>query len=83
MGARQDALDRQRPQYASRSGYGRSAAQRNALELARCLWPASPVLPAWTFVTENPLPASSAADIAATGIPLRQVLWRTRRARAS
>jgi len=40
-------------------------------ELARCRWPASPAIPTWTFVTENPSVASAAADLAATGIPLR------------
>jgi uncharacterized protein (TIGR02679 family) len=40
-------------------------------ELARCRWPASPAGGAWAFVTENPSVASAAADLAATGIPLR------------
>jgi uncharacterized protein (TIGR02679 family) len=39
-------------------------------ELAQCRWPASPVVPAWVFVTENPSVASAAADLAAVGIAL-------------
>jgi uncharacterized protein (TIGR02679 family) len=39
-------------------------------ELARCRWPSSPA-DAWTFVTENPSVASAAADLAATGVPVR------------
>jgi uncharacterized protein (TIGR02679 family) len=40
-------------------------------ELASCRWPQSPVTRAWTFVTENPSVASAAADLAATGVPVR------------
>lgn len=40
-------------------------------ELARCRWPASPDARSWTFVTENPSVATAAADLAATGVPLR------------
>ncbi len=39
-------------------------------ELTRCRWPSGPPC-AWTFVTENPSVASAAADLAATGVPVR------------
>lgn len=40
-------------------------------ELVRCRWPASTAAPAWVFVTENPSVASAAAELAATGTPVR------------
>lgn len=40
-------------------------------ELASCHWPTSSTTPSWTFVTENPSVASAAADLAATGVPVR------------
>jgi uncharacterized protein (TIGR02679 family) len=40
-------------------------------ELASCRWPQGPITRAWTFVTENPSVASAAADLAATGAPVR------------
>lgn len=40
-------------------------------ELANCQWPTSPATRAWAFVTENPSVASAAADLAATGVPVR------------
>ena len=40
-------------------------------ELASCRWPQGPVTRPWTFVTENPSVASAAADLAATGVPVR------------
>jgi uncharacterized protein (TIGR02679 family) len=40
-------------------------------ELASCRWPQGPTTRAWIFVTENPSVASAAADLAATGVPVR------------
>src|SRR5262249_16060409 len=50
---------------------GDATATLRPRELAHCRWPTSPAAPAWTFVTENPSVATAAADLAATGIPLR------------
>ncbi len=40
-------------------------------ELARCTWPVAPAAGGWVFVTENPSIATAAADLAATGVPVR------------
>jgi hypothetical protein len=40
-------------------------------ELTNCRWPRGPIVRPWAFVTENPSVATAAADLAATGAPVR------------
>jgi uncharacterized protein (TIGR02679 family) len=40
-------------------------------ELTSCRWQPGPITRPWVFVTENPSVATAAADLAATGVPVR------------